>query len=126
VIAASGKEALRAVNARAAAAKSATAVETAGDAAPAGETTAGDSPAQEPGDSTATTVIRGDNPHAAGLANVWLELRKTLTTLTNPAAQTHRMKVALAEHVRAEQPDQPEQAGPQEPGEGTQPGTAAS
>ncbi len=30
-------------------------------------------------------MIRGDNPLAAGLADVWLELHKTLTVLADPA-----------------------------------------
>src|SRR6185437_10318683 len=64
------KEALRAVNTRAAIEQAA--------AAKAAEAT-GEAPAPEP--EAATTVIRGDLPADAGLANVWLELRRTLTTL---------------------------------------------
>jgi hypothetical protein len=35
--------------------------------------------------SVTSTVIRGDHPAAAGLANVWLELRKTLAFLADTA-----------------------------------------
>src|SRR5487761_234193 len=85
VIVEAGKEALRAVNARAAA-------QSAGKAASVGETAGGeaageDAPAEKAGDKAATTtVIRGDLPLAAGLADVWLELRRTLDTIANPAA----------------------------------------
>jgi ATP-dependent Clp protease ATP-binding subunit ClpA len=64
-----GNEALRAVNARAAAAET---VQAAGTGEAAGNAEAG---------SVGGSVIRGDHPAAAGLATVWLELRKTLTTL---------------------------------------------
>ena len=37
-----------------------------------------------------STVIRGDHPAAAGLANVWLELRKTLTFLADTTPPAHR------------------------------------
>jgi hypothetical protein len=60
----------------------------------------------------ASGVIRGDNPHAAGLANVWLELRTTLSTLADPAAQTRRVRLAV------KPPANPESAGP---AEGTDP-----
>jgi ATP-dependent Clp protease ATP-binding subunit ClpA len=93
VIVEAAKEALRTVNARAAEAE--------------GE--AGGSTADAP---AATTIIRGDLPAAAGLAKVWLELRKTLTTLS----QTTPVKLAVK---------LPENPG-QDPGEGTEPGTAAS
>jgi ATP-dependent Clp protease ATP-binding subunit ClpA len=101
VIVKAGKEALRVVNARQAA------VEEAGDGEPAEGT---ESPAEESGDaSTASRVIRGDHPAAAGLADVWLELRRTLTTLAGatPPPRARRTRVArhpgssklLAEHV---------------------------
>jgi hypothetical protein len=90
VIVAAGREALRAVNERAAAPA---ATDAAAAAARAGgeEAAGGEAPAGEPSDedvddkSTTATVIRGDNPLAAGLADVWLELHKTLTVLADPA-----------------------------------------
>ena len=98
VIVEAGKEALRAVNARAAAA-----AQSAGKASPGEETAGEEAPGEEAGDKSATTtVIRGDNPHAAGLAKVWLELRKTLNTLADPSAQTRRVAVAVRP------PDNPE------------------
>ena len=88
VIVEAGKEALRTLNARTAAAEA-----VAGQAEPP-EALAEASPAQEPGAASVTaTVIRGDHPAAAGLANVWLELRKTLSTLadtTPPSAHPAR------------------------------------
>jgi ATP-dependent Clp protease ATP-binding subunit ClpC len=62
-------EALRAVNAREAGLQAAE-CETAGTAASAAA-------------SATATVIRGDHPAAANLAKVWLELRKTLSTLAS-------------------------------------------
>jgi ATP-dependent Clp protease ATP-binding subunit ClpA len=119
VIVEAGKEALRAVSARAAAA-----ARSAGEASPgaetAGEEAAGeDSPGEEAGDKSATaTVIRGDNPHASGLANVWLELHKTLKTLTDPSARTRRVRVAVqppdvsgpAALTGESEPDEPQSA----------------
>jgi ATP-dependent Clp protease ATP-binding subunit ClpC len=96
------KEALRAVNTRAAIEQAA--------AAKAAEAT-GEAPAPEP--EAATTVIRGDLPAAAGLANVWLELRRTLTTLS----ETPQVKVALK---------LPEDAPRETPGEDPEQGTATA
>jgi ATP-dependent Clp protease ATP-binding subunit ClpC len=135
-----GQEALRAVNARAAAAaesaaKAAQGEETAGEAAPTGEPAAGPAPAEaapagEPADTPATTVIRGDNPHAVGLANVWLELRNTLNTLTDPTSQTRRVRIAARPPADVPAPpkpsEQPEQTNPDNPAEGTDPGAVAS
>jgi ATP-dependent Clp protease ATP-binding subunit ClpA len=97
VIVEAGKEALRAVNARKAAEKSATGAAAAAQAgdlaaaqtAPGEDPAAGDANGESGAASVAASVIRGDHPAAAGLANVWLELRKTLTRLadTNPPAQ---------------------------------------
>jgi ATP-dependent Clp protease ATP-binding subunit ClpA len=120
VIVEAGKEALRAVNARAAAARSA------GQAPPDDEAARGpaageDSPGEEAGGESATaTVIRGDNPHAAGLADVWLELHKTLSTLADPQA-ARRVAIAArpptgtgpaepAGESEPEEPDAPEAA----------------
>jgi ATP-dependent Clp protease ATP-binding subunit ClpA len=97
VIVEAGKEALRAVNARAAAGAE-------GEGGEGGE-----------GASATSTVIRGDNPLAVGLAAVWLELRKTLTTLADPPAQTRSVKLA----VRL-----PSAFDPAEPGERSEPGEA--
>jgi hypothetical protein len=41
------------------------------------------------------TVIRGDLPEATGLADVWLELRKTLAAIINPEPQGRRVAVAV-------------------------------
>jgi ATP-dependent Clp protease ATP-binding subunit ClpC len=69
VIVAAGREALRAVN-------------------EAAEGSEGSEPAT-------ATVIRGDHPAAAHLAKVWLELRKTLTTLSDvPTVQAAIRKTA--------------------------------
>jgi ATP-dependent Clp protease ATP-binding subunit ClpA len=138
VIVAAGKEALRAVNERAAAlakAKSeagkATGEETTGkeitdeEIAGAGGNQAyiqaeldkfGDAGGKKFGDaggkSTTMTVIRGDNPLAAGLADVWLELHRTLTTLTDPS-RPRRVRIAMR-HPDISEPAVPESAGPAE------------
>ena len=100
VIVEAGKEALRTLNARKAAAEQAateqaddSAGDSAGDSAetPAAQATDGDAGAA----SVAASVIRGDHPAAAGLANVWLELRKTLAFLadtTPPARRTRTFR----------------------------------
>jgi ATP-dependent Clp protease ATP-binding subunit ClpA len=93
VIVEAGKEALRAVNARAArAAAAAKAKETTGTSGttetsePAGASEA--SGGADEGAASSANVIRGDLPAAAGLATVWLELRKTLAVIgdTTPPA----------------------------------------
>ena len=104
VIVEAGKEALRVVNARAATAAEETSGEQAGAA------------------SVTTTVIRGDLPQAAGLADVWLELRKTLRELADPVAYARRVAVAVKPGASTEtaepgdegmpgEPDAPEAAG---------------
>ena len=65
VIVAAGKAAAQAVRA------------TAGDPGP------GEAATRDAGPAAAPWVIRGDHPAAAGLAAVWLELRKTLATLAS-------------------------------------------
>ena len=87
VIIEAGNKALNAVNARAAAAaKRAAAQGEGGDVKPSRRprprTRAGRGEGE--GESATSRVIRGDNPHAAGLASVWLELRKTLDNLVDP------------------------------------------
>ncbi|HEY6496367.1 MAG TPA: Clp protease N-terminal domain-containing protein [Trebonia sp.] len=111
VIVAAGKEALSAVNARAEAA-----ARSAGKAAEAGGT-AGEEPlGEEPADekSATDTVIRGDLPAAAGLANVWLELRETLSILADP---TRGRRVVRARNVRLEFAQQGDRTTPDEPDE---------
>jgi ATP-dependent Clp protease ATP-binding subunit ClpA len=46
--------------------------------------------------SVTSTVIRGDYPAAAGLANVWLELRKTLTFLADTTPPARRTRIVRA------------------------------
>jgi ATP-dependent Clp protease ATP-binding subunit ClpC len=90
VIVKAGKDALRAVNAGQAA------VEDAED----GEPSEGTEPATGESASPSATshVIRGDHPAAAGLADVWVELRKTLTTLAGatPPPSLRRTSVVRA------------------------------
>jgi Clp amino terminal domain, pathogenicity island component len=130
VIVEAGKEALRTLNARTAPAVAGQAepVEAvagqaeppeavAGQAEPA-QSLAEGSPAQEPGAASVTaTVIRGDHPAAAGLANVWLELRKTLATL----ADTTPPSAHPARHFRQPRPG-PAGATTEETTEETTPG----
>jgi ATP-dependent Clp protease ATP-binding subunit ClpA len=104
VIVEAGKEALRAANVRASAAAAAlraAAAESSGEK-PVGEAAAGE--AGEAGGftgdaaaatSTTATVIRGDLPEAARLADVWLELHKTLKTIADPKAHGRRIRVAV-------------------------------
>ena len=99
VIVEAGKEALRIVNARA-------------------TSTAADEPpgAQASTASVTTTVIRGDLPEAAGLADVWLQLRNTLNTLADPVAHARRVAAAgkpagsagPAESTKEGSPDEPD------------------
>ncbi len=84
VIVEAGKEAVRTLRARNAAVTS--------------ETPAAEAANGEPGAASVTdSVIRGDHPAAAGLANVWLELRKALSSLADTAPPPAR-------RVRAEVP----------------------
>jgi ATP-dependent Clp protease ATP-binding subunit ClpA len=113
VIVKAGKEALRVVNTSQAAVKE----------ADNGESAEGtESPAEESATPSATSnVIRGDHPAAAGLADVWLELRETLATLAGATAprvrrtrvvRTSRSSKLLAESA-ADDPasDDSEEAG---------------
>ena len=126
VIVEAGKEALRAVNARAAAAAKRAAAEAAGgedaDVEGAGQEPSGEAAAGEAAETAtaASRVIRGDNPHAAGLANVWLELRTTLNTLADPSARTRRVVLA------ARPPGDPESAEPAEQSEPADPDAPAA
>jgi hypothetical protein len=112
VIVEAGKEALRAVNERAAAAANKAAAERAGDEG------AGEEPSGEEAESASatSTVIRGDLPLAAGLADVWLELHRTLETIAAPTAgRTARRarKLRPGEFGTAEPAEESE---PEEPG----------
>jgi ATP-dependent Clp protease ATP-binding subunit ClpC len=104
VIVEAGKEALRAVNARAAA-RSAGPGEESGDE---------EAPGEAEDKSATVTVIRGDNPFAGGLADVWLELRKTLGTLANPVPRSRRVALAVKPPTpgkgNPDEPDEPESA----------------
>jgi ATP-dependent Clp protease ATP-binding subunit ClpC len=84
VLVAAGKAALSAVNASANAAAAVSGEDEAkpgGDEAVSGEDEEADGEGSE---TTATaTAIRGDNPAAASLADVWLELRKSLTKIAD-------------------------------------------
>ena len=104
VIVEAGKEALRTLNARKAAAGAAA---QAGDLAAATEDSAAEAsvaegPAAEAEHvdsgtaSVTSTVIRGDHPAAAGLANVWLELRKTLAFLADTTPPARRTRIVRA------------------------------
>jgi ATP-dependent Clp protease ATP-binding subunit ClpC len=110
VIVEAGRDALRAVNARAASiAKSAD--EDVSD----GEGASEDASGEEAESGSATSkVIRGDNPYATNLANVWLELRKTLNTLADPAAGTPRAKIAIRPQASTESAE-PTEDEPEDP-----------
>jgi ATP-dependent Clp protease ATP-binding subunit ClpA len=163
VIVEAGKEALRTLHARQAAAEKAAAEKAAaeksagsnqayiqaeldraaaagqaGDLAAAAETSTatasaaeGSAAEAEHGDSgtasVTSTVIRGDHPAAAGLANVWLELRKTLAFLadtTPPAHSTSRRTIRATSTFRSASTskavltDTPAEETAPEPGEG--------
>jgi ATP-dependent Clp protease ATP-binding subunit ClpA len=101
VIVEAGKEALRAVNAGAAkTAARAAAAAAAQESADAGATDLEAVKAQEEAEQSArekaatATVIRGDLPEAAGLADVWLELRNTLAAIADPQQRTRSVKRA--------------------------------
>jgi len=163
VIVEAGKEALRTLNARKAAAERAAAEQGAGrdqaniqaepdlaaadadaDARAAAAARPGDPAEAAPqtaaaeaadGDPAATsvtsTVIRGDHPAAAGLANVWLELRKTLAFLADTTPPAHRathsrtvraattMKFSSTRTSAADSADTPAEESAPEPGEET-------
>jgi len=128
VIVEAGNEALRAVNAR-----SAAAAKPAGKESTAEDGTSAGSPAEakagaEPGDeasaeagSVTSNVIRGDLPAAAGLAGVWLELRKTLATLAASPSLSYR-----APGPDPASADPAEEAAPADPDEPDEPTAASS
>jgi ATP-dependent Clp protease ATP-binding subunit ClpA len=86
VIVQAGKEALRTLNARKVAAENAAAEAEAATETPAAAAAGGGSETA----SVTSTVIRGDHPAAANLANVWQELRKTLAFLADTTPPAHR------------------------------------
>jgi len=66
-------------------------------------------------------VIRGDLPAAAGLTGVWLELRKTLASIVDPAPPAFRptkvaARLASADPLPADLPE-PDEAGDAEAGQ---------
>jgi ATP-dependent Clp protease ATP-binding subunit ClpA len=122
VIVEAGKEALRAVNSRAAAAAAAAAKRAAsagtGEEASNEESADEESAGEEAESASATsTVIRGDLPLAAGLADVWLELHRTLEIIASPAEgrtakRARRVRpgeFGTAEPTAESQPDEPEE-----------------
>ena len=109
VIVEAGREALRVVNATAAAGE--------GEAAESGEAER---------KSTARTVIRGDHPAAGNLAQVWTELRKTLTDISGATLQSGaKSKGEAAAAARAGEAVPEEGAAEMDEG-GTDSGEAAS
>jgi ATP-dependent Clp protease ATP-binding subunit ClpC len=97
VIVEAGKAALRVVNASQAAVKEASN----GEPAEATEPLAEESAAQ----SAASHIIRGDHPAAAGLADVWLELRRTLAELAGANPPAARRQIRFASRRRPQSPD---------------------
>ncbi len=70
--------------------------------------------------SVTSNVIRGDHPAAAGLANVWLELRKTLTFLadtTPPAPRTRIVRATTSPKFGSARTSAADPAEEAEPGE---------
>jgi len=105
VIVEAGKEALRTLNARKAAAQAgdlAPAMQSSATEGSAAEASVAEGPAAEAEHvdsgtaSVTSTVIRGDHPAAAGLANVWLELRKTLAFLADTTPPARRTRIVRA------------------------------
>jgi ATP-dependent Clp protease ATP-binding subunit ClpA len=126
VIVEAGKEALRAVHSRAAAeAAAAAAAKKAASEDAGGEGAGEESPTEEAagkdaagkGASVTSTVIRGDLPEAAGLADVWLDLQLALEIIASPAGGRtvkRARKVRPGEFVTAEptaesKPDEPDE-----------------
>jgi ATP-dependent Clp protease ATP-binding subunit ClpA len=118
VIVAAGKEALRAVHDRAAAAAKKAAAEGAS-GEDAGEEASGEEASGEGAESASATsnVIRGDLPAAAGLADVWVALHTTLEIIAAPTAgrtarRARRVRpgeLGAAEPTAESSPDQPDE-----------------
>jgi ATP-dependent Clp protease ATP-binding subunit ClpA len=123
VIVEAGKAALRAVNSRAAAAakraaSAGTGEEASNDVSAGDVSGGGESAGEEAGSASATsTVIRGDLPLAAGLADVWLELHRTLEIIASPAEgrtakRARRVRpgeFGTAEPTAESDPDEPDE-----------------
>jgi ATP-dependent Clp protease ATP-binding subunit ClpC len=119
VIVEAGKEALRAVNARAAATAKKAASEGAGGEGAGEESSNDESSGEEAESASATsTVIRGDLPAAAGLADVWLDLHTTLEIIAAPTAgrtakrarKVRPAELGTAGPTAESDPDEPEAA----------------
>jgi ATP-dependent Clp protease ATP-binding subunit ClpA len=129
VIVAAGKEALRAVHARAAAAATGATGEGAGGEGTAEAPSTGESAGE--GASASSNVIRGDLPLAAGLADVWLELHRTLDIIASPTARRtarRARRVVLAREAPglAEEAIPTDPTDPDEPDEPDEPRAATS
>jgi ATP-dependent Clp protease ATP-binding subunit ClpA len=111
VIVEAANEALRAANARAA--RSAEGAETSEGT---GTSESADDGTAAEGAAVAANVIRGDLPAAAGLANVWLELRKTLSRISDPAPEPAGPKQSVKEPDADPLPAEPGDAGAAEAG----------
>jgi ATP-dependent Clp protease ATP-binding subunit ClpA len=123
VIVAAGKEALRAVNARAAATAK-KAAEGAGGEGAGAEPSAVEPSAEEAESASATgNVIRGDLPAAAGLADVWLDLHTTLEIIAAPTAGRTARR---ARRVRPGELGTAEPTAESSPGEPDEPEAASS
>jgi ATP-dependent Clp protease ATP-binding subunit ClpA len=124
VIVAAGKEALRAVNARAAASAKKAAAEGAGGEGAGEESADAGSSGEEAESASATSnVIRGDLPAAAGLADVWLDLHTTLEIIAAPTAGRTAKR---ARKVRPGELGTPEPAAESNPDEPDEPEAANS
>jgi len=124
VIVAAGKEALRAVNARAAASAKKAAAEGAGGEGAGEESADAGSSGEEAESASATSnVIRGDLPAAAGLADVWLDLHTTLEIIAAPTAGRTAKR---ARKVRPGELGTPEPAAESNPDEPDEPDAASS
>jgi ATP-dependent Clp protease ATP-binding subunit ClpA len=118
VIVAAGKEALRAVHDRAAAAAKKAAAEGASGEDAREEASGEEASAEGAGSASATSnVIRGDLPAAAGLADVWVALHTTLEIIAAPTAgRTARRarkvrpgELGAAEPTAESSPDEPDE-----------------
>jgi ATP-dependent Clp protease ATP-binding subunit ClpC len=118
VIVAAGKEALRAVHDRAAAAAKKAAAEGASGEDAREEASGEEASAEGAGSASATSnVIRGDLPAATGLADVWVALHTTLEIIAAPTAgRTARRarkvrpgELEAAEPTAESSPDEPDE-----------------
>jgi ATP-dependent Clp protease ATP-binding subunit ClpA len=118
VIVAAGMEALRAVNARAAATAKKPAAEGAGGEGTGEEFSDGESSGEEAESASATSnVIRGDLPAAAGLADVWLDLHTTLEIIAAPTAGRTARRARKVRPGELGTPEPTAESNPDEPDE---------